>query len=133
MIVYEPTAHDYSQAPETTTKSGLVLPSLSGLYGELRSWIKFRGEPAQTLYCTPQAFRQTWQEYRRLVSQPGNEALVIAACDFTYGLAQYYFSHMVNELIFVGVTHQPKERAKPAPGGIWYDDWEGPKAGVWIE
>ena len=133
-IIFAPDAHDYSLPPETKTPSGLILTSFSALYGELRAWVKFRGEPAQTLYCTPEAFRECLRQLRKMEKEGADTRdLVIAACDHLYGLPQYYPVPMINELVFVGVTHQPKERAKPAPGGIWMGDWEGPKAGVWIE
>jgi len=128
-ILYEAIAADHSQPPESVTSSGIIVTSFSALYGELRSWVKIRGEAAQTLYCTPDQFRAVWQEYRKL----NDRNAVIAACDFTYGLPLYYFHHIIEELVHVGVTHQPKERAKPAPGGIWMSDWSGPASGVWIE
>jgi hypothetical protein len=128
LIVYEPTPDD-RPLPEARTKSGIILPSFSALYGELRSWVKVRGEPSQVLYCTADAFVEVWQEFKRRKDQTA----CIAACDHLYGLPAYYFWNIIDELVYVGVTYQPKERAKPAPGGIWYDDWTGPKAGVWIQ
>ncbi len=128
-VIYEPPEYTYSQKPEAITPSGIHLVSFSTLYGELRSWVKVKGEPAIELYPTPDAFRATWQEYRRL-ADPG---AVLAACNHLYGLPVYFFWHIVEELVYVGVTHKPKEAARPAPGSIWYPDWTGPKSGVWIE
>lgn len=118
---------------ESVRPSGIIISSQANYYGELRAWVKVRGEAPLTLFCTPEQFKTVWQEYRDLdlAGKAGNK--VIAACDFNYGIPHYLFRHIVSELVYVGCTHQPKERAKPAAAGIWDSPEYYPETGVWIE
>jgi hypothetical protein len=128
-ILYEPVEIEAEAPPESISPSGLHIVSFSGLYGELHCWVKMRGEPAQILWCKPREFEDVWREYAAL----NDPSATLAACDFNSGLPCFYFHHIISELVYVGVTHKPKESAKPAPGGIWMPDWKGPKSGVWIQ
>jgi hypothetical protein len=99
-------------AEETSTPSGIILTPFGG--GRLASWVKFRGEPAQTFVETPAVFATRWMAFRDAPEQ--------AVCIFhehTYGQAVFIFREALEHLMYVQVTYPTTIQGRTTPGSYW--------------
>src|SRR5438045_2773121 len=101
-----------AHADETRTESGIIL----GVYGgaRLRSWVKFRGEPAQTFYETPAEFATRWLAFR---DDPEQEVCIFH--EHAFGQPVFLFREALEHLMYVQVTYPTTEQGRSTPGSIW--------------
>lgn len=95
---------------EFTTDSGLIVPSFGGT--RLASWVKFRGEPAQTFIETPAMFAARWLAFR---DDPEQEVVVFH--EWAYGQACFFFRAALEQLDYVQVTY-PTGANLTKPGSV---------------
>lgn len=96
---------------------GDVFQMDSGLWalepGTLRAWIKFSGEPALTLFETPQIFTERWLRFVH-----DSEQEVCWAHQYSEGQAFAIFRPAIPHLWTIGITFQ-STGPRPVARSVW--------------
>jgi hypothetical protein len=104
---------DRAEKSEVRTDSGIVIvPFTSGSH--LRSWVKFRGEPAFRLVETPAQFATRWMAFR---NNPAQDVCIVH--EHEYGQAVFLFREALDHLMYISVTYPDTSQGRTTPGSIW--------------
>ncbi len=98
---------------EIVRDTGVIIPQFT-TGRQLRSWWKFRGEPAMRLVETPAVVAARWLAF---IINP--EQLLVVFHEHEFGQAIFIFRQGIQELMAIGVTYPDTSQGRTTPGSIW--------------